>query len=218
MSYWVSGVRLAAAALLLGGAAACSGAAATESGTSRVSGANLFGSCESCHGESAEGNAVIGAPPLAGLPAWYVSLQLERFQSGLRGKHPDDAEGLRMRAMASQMMSKAEIDAVAAHIASLPAPPKAPRALGGDPAAGESFYAVCAACHGAKGEGNQTMNAPPLSLFEDWYIARQLRKFQTGVRGRNAEDAIGLQMSGMAQTVPPESVDHVAAYVHELSK
>jgi cytochrome c oxidase subunit II len=167
---------------------------------------------------AAEGDATIDAPQLAGLPAWYVSSQLERFQKGLRGKHPDDFEGLRMRAMASQMMSKAEIDAVAGYVAGLTPRPKASPALKGDPAAGASFYAVCAACHGPKGEGIQQMNAPPLAQFEDWYVARQLRKFQTGVRGRIADDPIGLQMSGMAMTVPPEAVDHVAAYVHELSK
>ena len=215
MHHWFTGVRLAAGLLLLSTVTACRGASATETG---ISGRDLFRSCESCHGPSGEGIAMMDAPRLAGLPAWYVSLQLERFQSGLRGKHPDDTEGLRMRAMASQMMSKTEIDAVAAHIASLPAVEKAAPALDGDPAAGQSFYAVCSACHGAKGEGNQQLNAPPLAQFEDWYVARQLRKFQTGVRGRNPEDAVGLQMSGMAMTVPPESVDDVAAYVHELSK
>ena len=65
--------------------------------------------------------------------------------------------------------------------------------------------------------GNADPSGSP-TPFEDWYVARQLRKFQTGVRGRNPEDAIGLQMSGMAMTVPPDSVDHVAAYVHGLSK
>jgi cytochrome c553 len=215
MNDFLTGVRLAAGVLLLSGITACGGASATEAG---ISGRNLFRSCESCHGPAGEGMAVLAAPRLAGLPAWYVSQQLERFQSGLRGKHPDDAEGLRMRAMASQMLSKAEIDAVASHIASLPAVEKAAPALNGNAAAGESFYAVCSACHGPKGEGNQQLNAPPLAQFEDWYVAKQLRKFQTGVRGRNPEDAIGLQMSGMAMTVPPESVDHVAAYVHGLSK
>jgi cytochrome c553 len=215
MNYCSTGVRLAAGVLLLSGLTACGGASATEAG---ISGRNLFRSCESCHGPSGEGIAVLDAPRLAGLPAWYVSQQLERFQAGLRGKHPDDAEGLRMRAMASQMLSKAEIDAVAAHIASLPAVEKAAPALNGNAAAGEPFYAVCSACHGPKGEGNQQLNAPPLAHFEDWYVAKQLRKFQTGVRGRNPEDAIGLQMSGMAMTVPAESVDHVAAYVHGLSK
>lgn len=123
-----------------------------------------------------------------------------------------------MRAMSFQMMSGAEIDAVAEYLAGLTPRPKAAPALNGDAQAGQSFYAVCAACHGPKGEGIQQMNAPPLAAFEDWYVARQLRKFQTGVRGRNTDDAVGLQMSGMAMTVPPDAVDNVAAYVHGLSR
>ena len=205
-----------AAGLLLVAAAGTMGCGSASGAA--VTGRNLYRSCESCHGQSAEGNVTIQAPRLAGLPAWYVSLQLQRFKDGLRGKHPDDADGLRMRAMVSQLRSKAEIDAVAEYIASLPTPAKPAPALGGDPKMGESFYAVCSACHGANGEGNQQMNGAPLAHFDDWYIASQFKKFQNGVRGQNQEDVIGLQMFGMAKTVPPESVDHVAAYVHGLSK
>jgi cytochrome c oxidase subunit 2 len=214
MTVRLFGAGVVAGLMLVGmSAAACSGGAASE-----MTGRDLYRSCESCHGVSGEGDVRVDAPQIAGLPAWYLSAQLDRFQKGLRGKHPDDVEGLRMRAMASQMMSRREIDAVAAHVASLTPRPKAAPSLKGDAAAGASFYAVCAACHGPKGEGIQQMNAPPLAGFEDWYVARQLRKFQTGVRGRINEDAVGLQMSGMAMTVPPESVDHVAAYVHGLGK
>ena len=214
MTVRLFGAGVVAGLMLVGvSTSACSGGVA-----SAITGRDLYRSCESCHGLSGEGDVRVGAPQIAGLPAWYVSSQLQRFQQGLRGKHPDDVEGLRMRAMASQMMSKAEIDAVASHIAGLTPRAKAAPALNGDPAAGASFYAVCAACHGPKGEGIQQMNAPPLAMFEDWYVARQLRKFQSGVRGRIAEDPVGLQMSGMAMTVPAEAVDNVAAYVHGLSK
>jgi hypothetical protein len=34
----------------------------------------------------------------------------------------------------------------------------------------------------------------------------------------STEDVIGMQMVGMAMTVPPAAVDDVAAYVHGLSK
>jgi cytochrome c oxidase subunit 2 len=211
-------VRLPGAGLIAGmmlvvaSTSGCGGAAAP------IAGRDLYRSCESCHGTAGEGDSRVDAPRIAGLPAWYVSSQLERFQSGLRGKHPDDIEGLRMRAMSAQLRSKAEIDAVAEYVASLAPGPKPAPALGADPTAGAASYAVCAACHGPKGEGIQQMNGAPLAMFEDWYIARQLRKFQTGVRGRVVEDPIGMMMSGMATTVPPEGVDNVAAYVHGLSQ
>jgi cytochrome c oxidase subunit 2 len=213
MTVRLLGAGLVAGMMLVGvSTSACSGAAAP------IAGRDLYRSCESCHGTAGEGDVRIDAPRIAGLPAWYVSSQLERFQKGLRGKHPDDVEGLRMRAMSAQLRSKAEIDAVSEYVAALTPAPKPEPALRGDAAAGAASYAVCAACHGPKGEGIQQMNGAPLAMFEDWYIARQLRKFQTGVRGRIVEDPIGMMMSGMATTVPPEGVDHVAAYVHGLSK
>ena len=45
------------------------------------------------------------------------------------------------------------------------------------PAVGQAQYAVCAACHGAQGEGNQMLNAPRLAGQGAWYIARQLDHF-----------------------------------------
>ena len=38
---------------------------------------------------------------------------------------------------------------------------------------------ACAACHGAKGEGNQTLQAPALAARSDWYLVTQLANYQT---------------------------------------
>ncbi len=188
------------------------------SGAPAVSGRALYGSCESCHGAAGEGNALIGAPKIAGLPRWYLIHQLQSFRSGLRGKHPDDLEGLRMRAMSQQMASEAEIEAVVDYIAAMP-PVTPDRTLtAADPAAGQALYAVCQACHGPQGEGSEAVKAPPIARLDDWYIARQLRKFQAGVRGRAENDTTGLQMAAMAATVPPDQVEHIAAYVRTLAK
>ena len=103
------GVTVAAAAI-----AGCGASAATP----RVSGEALFGACVACHGAQGEGNALIGAPRLPGCRV-VRRQQLERFQSGIRGKHPDDVEGLRMRAdVAADADSEAQRTAVAAHVAS----------------------------------------------------------------------------------------------------
>jgi cytochrome c553 len=104
---WVLALTLASAVVSTGCA---SGSAAP------IAGADLYGACESCHGPSGEGSVEFGAPAIAGMPTWYVSSQLQRFQQGLRGKHPDDVEGLKMRAMSRQMLSEAEISAVASHV------------------------------------------------------------------------------------------------------
>ena len=53
----------------------------------------------------------------------------------------------------------------------------------GSAAAGQAAYAVCAACHGANGEGNPALNAPKLSGQHAWYLKRELQNFKNGARG-----------------------------------
>ena len=55
-----------------------------------------------------------------------------------------------------------------------------------DAAAGQATYAVCTACHGAQGEGNQALNAPKLAGQPSWYLARQLHNFQARRARRRA--------------------------------
>jgi cytochrome c oxidase subunit 2 len=87
----------------------------------------------------------------------------------------------------------------------------------GDPAAGAALYAVCAACHGAQGEGNPAMNAPKLAGQGDWYLRRELRHFKTGARGTQDRDAFGKIMAPMAATLADDTaVDNVVAYIATL--
>ncbi len=183
-----------------------------------ASGAELYQSCESCHGPAGGGDLVQHAPAIAGLPAWYVASQLERFQTGLRGKHPDDVEGLRMRPMSLQVNSQTQRETVAAYVASLPSAANAPRLKDVDLTRGEETFAMCVACHGMKGEGTEALNAPPLAGLDDWYVALQLRKFRSGIRGSVPGDGIGPTMAAMSMAVPPEVIEDVAAYVHTLPR
>lgn len=76
------------------------------------------------------------------------------------------------------------------------------------------FYTTCVACHGAKGEGNQSLNAPAIASQEAWYVARQLQNFKTGVRGSHEKDMYGMQMRPMAMTLPhDEAIKQVSEYV-----
>lgn len=87
----------------------------------------------------------------------------------------------------------------------------------GDPEAGAGAYAVCASCHGAEGEGNESLNAPKIAGQEPWYMMRQIRAYQNGVRGSNPDDVYGMQMAPMAQTLATEeALANVAAYVASL--
>jgi len=87
----------------------------------------------------------------------------------------------------------------------------------GDATAGAALYAVCAACHGAQGEGNPTLNAPKLAGQQDWYLKRQLDNFKNGSRGANDKDTYGKMMAPMAQTLPDAAaVNNVIAYIKTL--
>ncbi len=89
--------------------------------------------------------------------------------------------------------------------------------LKGDAALGAANYAVCAACHGAQGEGNAQMHAPKLAGHDASYIKRQLKNFKQGLRGTHENDVWGKNMAAMAMTLPDEAaVNNVVAYISGL--
>lgn len=179
----------------------------------------LYDSCKSCHGNNGEGKMSIAAPAIAGLPKWYVEGALRKFRTGQRGAHPDDYEGLRMRPMSRQMANDQEIDTVAAYIASMPVQKAAPTLTGGDAAAGQVAFAVCMACHGPGGLGNEQLKAPPIAGQADWYLLNSLKKFKAGIRGTAPGDVPGSQMRPMAATlVDEQAMKNVIAHIATLPR
>lgn len=183
-----------------------------------LEGSDYFQLCQTCHGSAGEGNAAIEAPAIAGLPEWYVERQLGKFQKGVRGAHPDDYAGLRMRPMSRYLRSESEVKLVAAYVAALP--PVQPEAtlMGGDVARGQTAYALCSACHGAKGEGLQVLNGPPLAHQSDWYLLSQMQKYRKGLRGASLQDAEGVLMRPMSMTIADEQgIVDLIAYIQTLA-
>lgn len=87
----------------------------------------------------------------------------------------------------------------------------------GDATAGAANYAICSACHGAQGEGNQQLNAPKLAGLNDWYMRRQIHNFQNGLRGTDPNDKFGPQMAPMAQTVAnDQALENTLARINTL--
>ncbi len=83
-------------------------------------------------------------------------------------------------------------------------------------AMGEALYPVCAACHGAEGEGNQTLNAPRLAGQESWYVERQLEHFKAGYRGGEG-DTFGQQMAPMASVLADaQAIRDISAYIESM--
>ena len=179
-------------------------------------GKELYETCVPCHQQDGSGNPAIGAPNIAGLSDWYVEEQLENFRSGARGAHFSDMEGMRMRPMALSLPSDADVEAVAHYVGTM-APVRHAATLPGDPQAGAAAFATCMACHGPQGAGNPDLKAPRIAGTDDWYLATQLRKFKSGVRGTNPKDLEGRLMRPMARTLTTDdAVRNVVAYIGTL--
>jgi len=181
-------------------------------------GKSLYQTCVACHGAEGHGNQLLNAPALAGLPVSYVETQLNNFKNGIRGAHPDDHSGLQMRPMSMTLQDTQAIEDVAAHIATLA--PKVPTDTlrDGDVTKGQATYAVCLACHGPDGSGNEALKSPSLRYQNDWYMLAQLKKFKSGIRGTNPQDIGGMQMRPMSMTlVDEQAMKDVVAYIRSIS-
>ena len=208
---------------LLLAVAACAtlaaGCARTE-GPGVARGQQIYDTCVPCHGRDGLGSVTVRAPQIAGLPKWYLVAQLTKFKEGMRGAHPDDMEGARMRPMAKTLYRAGDLESVAEYVSRLkPARPMA-TVHGGDAAAGQTrFMSLCMACHGPTASGNQALGAPPLDHQADWYMLAQLGKFRDRQRGAHPGDVSGAQMMAMANTLPDTTaMRDVVTFIRTLQK
>ncbi|HEX5794076.1 MAG TPA: cytochrome c oxidase subunit II, partial [Rheinheimera sp.] len=87
----------------------------------------------------------------------------------------------------------------------------------GDASQGQALYQVCAACHGAAGQGNSQLNAPALAGQSRWYLKRQLQHYQQGIRGNADGDLYGAQMVAMANMLQDErNLANVLSFIDSL--
>lgn len=182
-------------------------------------GAELFVLCTQCHGPDGGGMEMALAPAIAGLDQWYVEAQLNVFRSGARGLHPEDIGGMRMYPMSRWLRSEEDVKAVSAYVASLPKTNPEPVLEGGDAAKGQQLYATCLACHGDKGQGNQTVASPPLAGTSDWYILSTLQKYKAGIRGANPANPKSMQMGSLVGALLPneQAMRDVVAHISTLN-
>ncbi len=98
-----------------------------------------------------------------------------------------------MAPMASTIVNDQIMNNITAYIDTLPDEPAA-ETITGDLANGYDLYqGKCSVCHGDQGQGVWTTHAPRLAGMTDWYLARQLGNFKSGVRGTHPEDQLGYQ-------------------------
>ena len=62
--------------------------------------------CFSCHGDKFQGNPdpTVQAPSHRAMADWYMMEQLEKFITGVRGSHPKDAGGTKMRPILADVL------------------------------------------------------------------------------------------------------------------
>ena len=181
-----------------------------------ASAGNDFDYCLLCHGTNANGNYGIRAPKLSGMEPWYLVRQLENFASGARGTPAEDAPGHEMGPVGMRLKAEGTLDAAVQFIGKLDSKRPAPT-ITGDVAHGKKLYENCASCHGAKGEGNASLNSPALAARSDWYLVAQLVNYQKGLRGTDERDTYGAQMRAIVTTLPDEkAIKDVVAYINTL--
>jgi cytochrome c553 len=177
----------------------------------------VFDTCVPCHGSDGAGNQVLAAPAIAGLPQWYITAQLQKYQSAMRGANPFDTVGLRMKSMSLAIDLEGDLESVAEYVASMPSVTAASTLARGDAEAGQLAYGLCAACHGATGDGMEVLGAPPLKGQHDWYLVSQLQKYRSGWRGTAPGDIQGATMRPNALTMDDQAMEDVVAYIQTLN-
>lgn len=202
---------------------ACAGllglVACGEPSTPEAKGSARFASCAPCHGATGGGDVRYLAPPIGGLPAWYVEDQILKYRAGVRGVHPDDLPGMRMRPMSLTLPTDADVHLVAVHVSTLPKQASVPTLEGADAARGAIAFPLCTACHMADGSGMEALKAPPIAGMPDWYVYEQLHKFKGGVRGAHPDDVSGGQMRAISLSIPDEqAMKDLAAYTSSLPR
>lgn len=177
----------------------------------------LYTPCASCHGDNAQGNAALQAPRLNHLKSVYLSRQLEKFRSGLRGGRGAQGSAVQMAAMAATLADEQAVLEVATYIAGLDSDPSAVT-VQGDIGLGADYYnQYCGSCHGRGAGGNVALNSPRLAGADDWYLLAQMQAFRGGTRGSQKQDKTGRQMRVMAAALPSEqAVVDVVAYIRSL--
>lgn len=169
--------------------------------------------CRSCHGDRGLGADAINVPAIAGQSQTYLARQLRNYRDGIRGNTPQDIWGGQMALMAANLDDEG-IERLAQSVATMPPWPSRGQ---GEEAAAPKEYAVCAACHGERGEGLSQTNSPRISGLDPLYLARQLRNFRDGLRGQHPGDDNGrLMRAALPPAINNSAIDRLAAYIAAL--
>lgn len=156
----------------------------------RETGHALFGdNCAACHGETAKGNTIEGAPDLTDRAWLWGGTPDDVFKTitvGINSTNPDSRISQMPAWGREGMLKQPDILNVVAYVYSLSHTPAETGASRAALAAGHKVFTDnCAACHGANAKGNPEMGAPDLtdsfwlhggdmaSIYDSVYNGRQ---------------------------------------------
>lgn len=173
--------------------------------------------CAVCHGEKGEGKSELFSPSIAGLPWWYVEVQMKQFRDGHRGVHPEDIPGQQMRAISLSLTDK-QISEVAKLVEEMPAILTAAPAEGADLEQGRYRYAnECMECHRYNGTGDRVFQSAPLVTLNRDYLIRQMKNYRDGLRGAVPADLYGVKMVQICETMTDEDIVEIVDYIGALA-
>jgi cytochrome c oxidase subunit 2 len=214
LHWWPRALRhgaLLLAALYAASAAPIARAADTSLGTLAAD----YHYCTVCHGATGNGNVAIQAPGLAGIEPWYLASRLRAYRlQQLGSDFAVDPAGTEMRTVARDLGDE-RLAAIAIYVAALRRE-TAPQSVPGSASSGRRVYAAqCAACHGTRGEGNETLHAPALARMNDWYVVSAWNRYRSGSRGAEGSDPYAQTMRALAASLGATfAINDVAAYLH----
>jgi cytochrome c553 len=163
-----------------------------------VRGESLAQTCMGCHGAEGYQNAgpVYKVPKIGGQHPDYLISALKAYKSKERS-HPT------MQAQAASL-SETDMDDIAAFYASMSGNSRPGLVNEAEAIAGKEKSAACAACHGANGDGEQTIY-PKLAGQYKSYLAQALKDYRSGSR----DNAI---MKGFAAGLTIEDIEALSAW------
>lgn len=173
----------------------------------------IYQQCVVCHGINAEGNSALKVPALAGQSADYISRQLIKFSTGLRGSHEKDELGKQMVSISKTLNINKDVPALSTYLSKLPIAEVNNETKGNLMNGSRYYQGKCGACHGGQAQGNKTFKAPKLSNLDIEYLRLQMSNFVKGIRGYDPKDKLGRQMAMMAKMTSGKELDDILHYI-----